>query len=152
MTTPVARRQAATGEPPPGWLLTALVSNANAEIPDLDTRDPASAAVAREFATSLLSEWGAGDLVFDAQVVISELVTNAIRHVGGVVRVRLIRNGVNLACAVTDSSAALPVMSEEEDCFAESGRGLHLVDALCSSWGWIQVNDHGKLVWAVLTR
>jgi anti-sigma regulatory factor (Ser/Thr protein kinase) len=131
-------------------LLNALVDHAHAELPDLDTHNPESAAVAREFTSTLLAEWGAPELAFDAQLVISELVTNAIRHAGGVIRIRLIRSDGHLACAVTDSSVALPVLTGH-DCFAESGRGLHLVEALCSSWGWIQVNGHGKLVWAVLT-
>jgi len=149
MTTPVARRQAAPGTPPPTWLLSALVHEACAVLPNLDTKDPACACVARDFTGVTLAEWGADALVFDAQLVISELVTNAMRHAGGVVQLRLVRSGAQVACVVSDGSVAPPTLAAE-DCFAESGRGLHLVQALTSSWGWIAVHDQGKLVWAIL--
>ncbi|MFD0657602.1 ATP-binding protein [Thermocatellispora tengchongensis] len=117
---------------------------------DLDSGDPASAGVARDFTRTTLTGWGRDEKVFDAQLVISELVTNAIRHAGGLVQVRLLRDGQHVACVVTDSSQALPVMTEDDDCFAECGRGLHLVEALSACWGCIVTKDRGKLVWAVL--
>ncbi|MDF5754477.1 ATP-binding protein [Spongiactinospora sp. TRM90649] len=151
MTTPVARRQAATGDPPPPWLLTALVNDGNAKMPGFDMCNPASPAIAREFTVSVLNGWGTEDSFYDAQLVISELVTNAMRHAGGIVGLRLIRSGGQLGCAVSDSSDVAPTLTEQ-DCFAETGRGLHLVEALASSWGWIRLDDHhGKLVWAILT-
>lgn len=149
MTTPVARRQAATGQHPPAWLLTALVDDDHAELSDLDTRNPASAAIAREYTASFLSGWGTPESSYDARLVISELVTNAMRHAGGVIRLKLVRRGEQLACAVTDSSAAGPVLTAH-DYFSEGGRGLHLVAALSAHWGWFRLNEHSKLVWAVL--
>lgn len=151
MITPVARRHAVSGDPPPGWLLAALVGGACAVLPDLDTHNPRTVAVARDFASETLSAWGVGELLYDTQLVVSELVANAIRHAGGTIQLRLMCNESSFACAVTDGSAALPTISTG-DFFAESGRGLHLVDALASSWGWILISGKGKLVWAVFTR
>lgn len=150
MITPVARRHAVSGDPPPGWLLTALVGDGCAVLPDLDTHNPRTVATARDFASETLSAWGVGELLYDAQLVVSELVTNAIRYAGGTIQLRLMRNESHLVCAVTDGSAALPTISDG-DFLSESGRGLHLVDALASSWGWILINGKGKLVWAVFT-
>ncbi|MFI0419048.1 ATP-binding protein [Spongiactinospora sp. 9N601] len=150
MTTPVARQRAATGEPPPpAWLLTALVNDGQPRFPGLDVCTPASPAVAREFAVSVLGDWASPECSYDAQLIVSELVTNAMRHAGGLVGLRLVRSDRQVACAVSDSSVAAPTLTEQ-DCFAETGRGLHLVQALSVCWGWFPLDDHGKTVWAVL--
>ncbi|GLW12576.1 hypothetical protein Misp01_77040 [Microtetraspora sp. NBRC 13810] len=130
-------------------MLTALVDDRQAVLPELDTGDPASAAIARDFTCATLTEWDAQDHTFDAQLIISELVTNAMRHVGGRIGVYLLRDGSRLACAVTDSGSSLPVVGAE-DCFAESGRGLQLVQAMSSAWGCMLDHGRGKLVWVVL--
>ncbi|MFD2350483.1 ATP-binding protein [Nonomuraea ferruginea] len=87
--------------------------------------------------------------MFDAQLITSELVTNAMRHGGGAIDLRLLMDRTELACVVSDHSTAPPVTGGA-DVFAEYGRGLRLVGALCRAWGWLTPGGARKLVWAVL--
>ena len=85
----------------------------------------------------------------DAALVLGELVGNAVRHAEGAsLQVRLRRSGEVLRIAVQDDSPVppLPRQVSWED---ESGRGMHIVDALSSSWGW-EPRTTGKVVWADL--
>jgi len=61
----------------------------------------------------------------------------------------LIRHPRWLLAAVTDSSEQAPTV-REPDYFAESGRGLHLIEALSEQWGWTPLATGGKVVWATL--
>ncbi|MBB6349197.1 ATP-binding protein [Nonomuraea muscovyensis] len=106
-------------------------------------------ASARRFVDRTLTGWGADRVAFEAQLVVSELVTNAMRHGGGVVQLRLLGHGPELACVVTDHSRVPPIAASP-DIFAEFGRGLRLVEALSTNWGWIIAGTRDKLVWAVL--
>ncbi|WP_181448555.1 ATP-binding protein [Nonomuraea aridisoli] len=156
MTTFDARPQAASGSRPPGWLASALVEGRPAErdaVFPFDQRtalEPACVATARHFVDRNLGAWGAAGLAFEAQLVVSELVTNAIRHGGGARELRLLLwHGDELACVVSDHSRTIPVTTAP-DVYAEYGRGLRLVDALCSAWGWLTPGGPCKLVWAVI--
>lgn len=115
---------------------------------------------ARHFTRETLREWGLDDLFDGVALVVSELVTNALRHavlaapetVGHTppARLHLMRWSSRLVCAVRDPSDASPVAGEA-DSGDESGRGLYLVDSFCDTWGWHTVADapHGKVVWAL---
>jgi hypothetical protein len=155
MTTFDARPQAAIGSRPPGWLTSILVdgraSECDAVFPFYERAafEPACVAMARRFVDQTLSTWPLPDIAYDAQLVVSELVTNAIRHGGGAVQLRLLSHGPELACVVTDHSRIAPVAAAA-DVFAEFGRGLRLVDALCTAWGWVVPGGPRKLVWAIL--
>ncbi len=119
---------------------------------------PSSIKTARDFTTQTLGDWGLRWLSQDATPVVSELVTNALRHGGGdgagqvgQVRPELIlweRAGY-LVCVVIDSSASLPVQVMA-GVTREDGRGLQVVQALASNWGWTMLGVHRKAVWAVL--
>ncbi|HEY9524187.1 MAG TPA: ATP-binding protein [Thermopolyspora sp.] len=117
--------------------------------------DRHSAKTARDLTDAALREWGLTDLAFEVEVVISELVTNALRHAvpylspAWPIRLRLIHHASYLVCVVQDPSREVPVLNEEDQ-FAESGRGLHLVEALSAAWGW-SLLQHGKVVWAAFT-
>jgi anti-sigma regulatory factor (Ser/Thr protein kinase) len=120
--------------------------------------DPGSASrTAREFTGQTLRGWGLLALADDVMVIVSELVSNALRHgrdgVGAAVhdRVELIlwRRSGEVVCAVTDPGAQVPVMAEP-DPLAEAGRGLHVVEALSATWGWTRLSDRRKAVWAAL--
>ncbi|WP_176903212.1 ATP-binding protein [Nonomuraea maritima] len=115
-----------------------------------DAQAPACVAAARRFVDRTLGPWGAAEQAFDTQLVVSELVTNAMRHGGGAGLLRLLGGGGRLVCVVSDHNRATPV-SATPDTFSEYGRGLHLVDALCSAWGWLVPRDSGKLVWAIVS-
>jgi anti-sigma regulatory factor (Ser/Thr protein kinase) len=120
---------------------------------DLPTA-PESARAARRFAHAALTEWRLTALVDDVDLVISELITNALLHAradrraaeGATIRLDLEYDGDGLYCRVTDNSA-LPPTPEDAGDTAESGRGLLLVQALSAAWGW-KPEGPGKVVWA----
>jgi MEDS: MEthanogen/methylotroph, DcmR Sensory domain/Histidine kinase-like ATPase domain len=104
---------------------------------------------ARHFVMDRLHAWGRDDVVDDAAFVVTELATNAVLHAESDFHVAITqRNGV-VRIAVTDSSRTEPRRSDL-GLAASCGRGLALIDALATSWGFNLV-DHGKQVWAELT-
>ncbi|MFI8521898.1 SpoIIE family protein phosphatase [Streptomyces sp. NPDC085481] len=107
--------------------------------------DPAAVGTVREAATTRLHAWGLDELVFTTELVLSELVTNAIRYAGGPIDVRLIRAG-RLICEVSDPSATHPRMRRAR-LTDEGGRGLYLVAQLTTRWG-SRYSRQGKTIWA----
>ncbi|MEU6982253.1 SpoIIE family protein phosphatase [Streptomyces sp. NPDC046324] len=107
--------------------------------------DPAAVGTVREAATAQLQAWGLEELVFTTELVLSELVTNAIRYAGGPIEVRLIRAG-RLICEVSDPSATHPRMRRAR-LTDEGGRGLYLVAQLATRWG-SRYSRSGKTIWA----
>ncbi|MFC9889216.1 SpoIIE family protein phosphatase [Streptomyces pilosus] len=107
--------------------------------------DPAAVAEARRTATGQLTRWGLDDLVFTTELIVSELVTNAIRYASGPVRLRLIREGA-LVCEVFDGGATAPHLRHPR-ATDEGGRGLLLVSQMAQRWGTRFVPD-GKIIWA----
>jgi anti-sigma regulatory factor (Ser/Thr protein kinase) len=113
---------------------------------------------ARDFTADTLLDWDRRGLTQDATLVVSELVTNALRHGApdgdggpGHDRPELIlwiRDGY-LVCVVIDSSARPPVRVPA-GLAREDGLGLQVVQALASRWGWSMLGGHRKAVWAVL--
>ncbi|WP_432014369.1 SpoIIE family protein phosphatase [Streptomyces cucumeris] len=106
---------------------------------------PAVVPRARSFVAQQLAQWELGHLVHTTQLVVSELVTNAILHAGGPVKLRLVRNET-LICEVSDSSAAAPHLRRAGR-LDEGGRGLFLVAQLSRRWGTRYAGDR-KTVWA----
>ncbi|MEU1267848.1 SpoIIE family protein phosphatase [Streptomyces sp. NPDC005799] len=107
--------------------------------------DPAIVAAARKEAARQLAEWGLDDLVFTTELVVSELVTNAIRHAEGPIRLRLIRERA-LICEVSDGGATAPHLRHPRTT-DEGGRGLLLVSQFSQRWGTRFVPE-GKVIWA----
>lgn len=111
---------------------------------------------ARELVMSTLREWGMAQLAGDVELVVSELVTNALRHAGGVpgcesaIQLSAMRRGGELVCAVRDGNDSLP-MQRDPDFMAETGRGLHLISCFSRSWGVVPTITGGKFVWALFT-
>jgi anti-sigma regulatory factor (Ser/Thr protein kinase) len=118
---------------------------------------------ARRFTRRTLDQWDLGHRFDDVCLVVSELVTNALRHAlpeAGArvpqqqepgVRLHLMRWTERLVCAVRDPSEDSPVARDSGDFSAESGRGLFLVDSFSDSWGWHPLAGtlSGKVVWAL---
>lgn len=133
---------------------------------------PPAARDARAFAARTLGSWNLSHVADTAALLVSELVTNAIAHAGGVVG-RSDAGGVpdppdgfgepagggfvmlrlalreSLRIEVWDRSGAPPIRRRAaED--AENGRGLELVDALSKEWGCDVLASGGKIVWATV--
>ncbi|MGH3282143.1 MAG: ATP-binding SpoIIE family protein phosphatase, partial [Trebonia sp.] len=100
---------------------------------------------ARSLIRDPLKRWGLEDLIDSSELLVSELVTNAIKYANGEVLLRLILEPDCLTCEVHDSSPALPrVLQADKD--AENGRGLHVVSLMASRWG-VRRTAGGKVVW-----
>jgi anti-sigma regulatory factor (Ser/Thr protein kinase) len=125
---------------------------------------PCSAKAARDFTAAVLCTWGLADVLPDARLVVSELVTNALRHGLAAARlpppcaphppsppiqVRLLRLPAGLRCEVTDPGDTMPTCLAPDD-NAEIGRGLCLIAALSYQWGATPLPAGGKCVWADL--
>jgi anti-sigma regulatory factor (Ser/Thr protein kinase) len=108
---------------------------------------PYAGPVARRFVTEALRAWGRDGLVDAAELVVSELVGNAIRHGRSRFRVSVATVAGGVRVSVTDPSPALPSLRSDDPHGATNGRGMHLVEALARSWG-AESHDGGKTVWA----
>ncbi|WP_328744141.1 SpoIIE family protein phosphatase [Streptomyces sp. NBC_00285] len=107
--------------------------------------DPAAVAGARKNALGQLEAWGLTDAAFVTELIVSELVTNAIRYGEPPVQLRLIHDR-NLICEVSDASNTAPHMRRART-YDEGGRGLLLVAQLTQRWG-TRPTDTGKTIWA----
>ncbi|MGX1274153.1 PAS domain S-box-containing protein [Streptomyces phaeoluteigriseus] len=107
--------------------------------------DPAAVADVRARATRQVEAWGLGDLAMTTELVVSELVTNAIRHAAPPLRLRLLRDS-RLTCEVSDASSTAPRLRHARST-DEGGRGLFLVAQLAHRWG-ARYTAEGKIIWA----
>jgi anti-sigma regulatory factor (Ser/Thr protein kinase) len=107
---------------------------------------PESAAEARDFVASTLRTWECGDVVVDdARVVVTELVSNVVRHAGTTVDVDVDLLDGCLRVGVTDRADGTVAMQQADD-RSEDGRGLRLVDELAQQWG-VDRQPGEKCVW-----
>ncbi|WP_171115791.1 MULTISPECIES: SpoIIE family protein phosphatase [unclassified Streptomyces] len=106
--------------------------------------EPVAAGQARELVAGQLSDWGLDELAFTTELIVSELVTNAVRHAKGPLHLRLIRDST-LVCEVADRAHTAPHLrhSAADD---EGGRGLFIVAQLVLRWGTRYSRD-GKSIW-----
>jgi anti-sigma regulatory factor (Ser/Thr protein kinase) len=100
--------------------------------------------------------WNLEGLINPAALVISELVTNAVRHAGTDLRIRVAHQDDQLLLSVHDQDPTLPALTDPARYHGvplaqlpDRGRGLHLIEAYTSSWGYESTAD-GKTVWAIL--
>ena len=118
---------------------------------------PKAAGDARRFTASVLEAWKLSHVADTAQLLVSELITNAVKHAGGAldpngeapaVMLALSLRG-SLLIEVSDRSSAPPVRrtATADD---DSGRGLELVDLLSKEWGCRILPAGGKITWCVL--
>ncbi len=107
--------------------------------------DPARVSDIRAAVTRCLSGWGLEEVSFTAELLLSELVTNAVRYGSGPIRVRLIHDRA-LICEVADTSSTAPHLRHAAT-YDEGGRGLFLVAQLAQAWG-TRYTAEGKVIWA----
>ena len=110
---------------------------------------PMASSQARRATRSVLQEWHVPQgVVDDALLVVSELVTNAVRHAGdesSTLELELARSGDHLRVALSDGSKASPSPRSASH-VAEDGRGMAILAALSDRWG-IEPHNGGKQVW-----
>jgi anti-sigma regulatory factor (Ser/Thr protein kinase) len=117
---------------------------------------PGSVPVARSRVRAALAVHGLSEYADDAEVIVSELVTNAVQHAcdNGTMTIGVTLTAAGSPAAVTvavsDSSRNDPIRRDTPP-GSEQGRGLQIVQALSAHWGWRQ-EDGGKAVFAVLSR
>jgi anti-sigma regulatory factor (Ser/Thr protein kinase) len=107
--------------------------------------DHAAAARARRFVADTMREWGCDDAIPDAELLVSELVTNAVLHARSATRLTIERDGATLRFSVYDASPTRPRLRDYGP-EAVTGRGLLLVDRLARRWG-VDPQAAGKCVW-----
>lgn len=108
---------------------------------------PESAAAARAFVAETLGAWGCRDLVDDARIVVTELVSNVVRHAGTDIRVDVELDRHTMRIGVADRAGGRVVLRTADPGADVGGRGLGLVDRISERWGVEQRRDR-KLVWA----
>src|SRR3954454_20727063 len=109
--------------------------------------DATSPARARSVVADVLRRWQLPHLVDPATLLVSELVTNGVRHAGTGMRMTITRQSfVQIRIAVTDQAPTADVQPRPRDDTSESGRGLFLVEHLSTGWG-SAADDRGKTVW-----
>ncbi|GAA4998692.1 hypothetical protein GCM10023335_10550 [Streptomyces siamensis] len=106
--------------------------------------DPAAVATIRTAVSKQLRDWGLDDLTFTTELIVSELVTNAIRYVGGPIQVCVIRDRT-LICEVSDTGHTTPNLrhAASDD---EGGRGLFIIAQMTHHWG-TRYTPTGKTIW-----
>ncbi|MGV9245909.1 SpoIIE family protein phosphatase [Streptomyces sp. NPDC003710] len=116
-------------------------------------RDPAAVAPVRTACARRLTEWGLEQVAFTAELILSELITNAIRHGGEPIAVRLLRTvpisgsaAGTLIFEVSDGSSTSPRLRRAK-VTDEGGRGLFLVARFAERWG-TRYTPTGKVIWA----
>ena len=121
--------------------------------------DARSVRAGRDFTIATVRRWGAAERCDDIAVVVSELLTNALRHALpdtgqaprlGSIRLALVQPGRSVMCAVADPSPEIPTPGQP-GILCEGGRGLHVIGGLADSWGCTPPSHAGKVVWALFT-
>ena len=117
---------------------------------EMDCRaDPLAPRRARAFVATAVKAWGLADLVERAELLTSEVVTNAVVHGHSPVYLVVEAHSSSVVVEVKDMAQTQVVAEGEEVAEADHGRGMVLVDALSDRWGWWEV-DGGKVVWFAL--
>lgn len=121
--------------------------------------DARSVGAGRDFAVAIMNRWGAAERCDDIAVVVSELLTNALRHAlpdagqvppRGSFRLALLQPGRSVLCAVADPSPKAPEPKDPRE-LCEGGRGLQVIGALADVWGCTPPSRAGKVVWALFS-
>jgi DNA-binding NarL/FixJ family response regulator len=112
--------------------------------------DVRSSAGARRFMEETLRRWECGEVLDIVNILVSELVTNAIKHAHSEADVMVLLTSTAIRIEVTDTGEGVPQPKElvQE---GTSGRGLAIVDVMSSAWGVVP-HEHGKTVWFEVPR
>jgi anti-sigma regulatory factor (Ser/Thr protein kinase) len=119
-----------------------------------------AARTARGHVEAVLTEWGLGELSDVTELLVSELMTNAVLATQALnaplpfpVRLWVHATRKRVLVTVWDADPQPPVLRKDVDVWAESGRGLQILDVLSSRWGWYEPPVvGGKCVWCEIPR
>lgn len=112
--------------------------------------DPGAVAAVRAEVRNAVSDWGGADAGETTALLVSETVTNAIRHADEPLHVRLVLEPTRLRVETADGAPNRPLV-RPIDPAREGGRGMHLVESLADRWGTTP-HPNGKVVWFELDR
>ncbi|MET7438859.1 SpoIIE family protein phosphatase [Streptomyces sp. NPDC005496] len=107
--------------------------------------EPSAVRQTRRDVEQRLEEWGVDVDPFSVQLVVSELVTNAVRYGEAPITLRLLRGEDSLICEVSDAALTAPYLRHAK-ANEEGGRGLHICASVTESWG-VRYSDTDKTVW-----
>ncbi|MCU1372773.1 MAG: response regulator receiver [Actinomycetia bacterium] len=113
--------------------------------------DVGSSAAARRFMEETLRRWSCGEVLDVVNLLVSELVTNAVVHGRSEADVSVVLTPTALRVEVGDRDEFVPAPTGDDDDWATSGRGLALVEAMADAWGVESVKG-GKVVWFEVAR
>ncbi|MDI3388427.1 SpoIIE family protein phosphatase [Streptomyces sp. B-S-A8] len=134
----------------PGDDVALLVARTRRLVPDRVAEwdvpaDPAAVSRVRADVTRKLADWDLDEAAFATELVVSELVTNAIRYGTDPIRLRLLHDRNSLICEVSDGSSTSPHLRRAKST-DEGGRGLFLVARFAERWG-TRYTGRGKVIW-----
>ncbi|MFE7173807.1 SpoIIE family protein phosphatase [Streptomyces sp. NPDC057616] len=109
-------------------------------------KDPAAIGPVRAACARTLESWGLDEIAFNTELILSELVTNAVRYGGDPIRLRLLHDRDSLICEVADGSSTAPHLRRAATT-DEGGRGLFLVAQFARRWG-TRYTARGKVIWS----
>jgi CheY-like chemotaxis protein/anti-sigma regulatory factor (Ser/Thr protein kinase) len=130
-------------------LLAAAIAETALEVAAELPPDPSSSRTARTLLREALGEVG-DDVLFALELLVSEVVTNALTHAAGAPRIEAQLTPETIRVAVFDTAPELPAHRVPDE-HRPGGRGLHLLDLVASRWG-AEPTDEGKVVWFELDR
>lgn len=112
--------------------------------------DPRAVGIGRRALRDILTTHNLPDLLEPAELLASELLTNALRHTDGSAALKIRNSGPTFRLGAWDTDPTPPTVTTPA-LTPTSGRGLHLVDAYADDWGWFTVNGNsGKYIWCEL--
>ncbi|MGW1670312.1 ATP-binding protein [Streptomyces sp. NPDC002324] len=112
--------------------------------------DPRAVAISRRALRDILTTHSLPTLIEPAELLASELLTNALRHTTGPAALKLRQSGASIRVGAWDTDPTPPTITTPTET-GTSGRGLHLVNVYADDWGWFAVNGtRGKYVWCEL--
>ncbi|MEU1178916.1 ATP-binding protein [Streptomyces sp. NPDC005820] len=118
--------------------------------------DPRAVRICRQTLRAVLAAHGFPHLTEVAELLATELITNAVQHTKGPAAIKLRAEHRTLRIGVWDNDPNPPRLSRDAHWDAETGRGLALVRDCSDRWGWVQRPDHqsivggGKYIWCDL--
>ena len=112
--------------------------------------DPTEVSRSRHVIGAVMDREGLGGLSDDIELIVCELVANAVEHADSQIRVQVWKAGSTIRVEVHDDGEGEPTLLHPP-LLAEGGRGLRIVETIATAWGVVRISGQGKTVWAEQT-